>query len=301
MDIPFLTRYKNQLLLHFVILMWGFTGILGKVIELPSTALVWYRMALAFVVLLIYLFIIKFPLKVSRKALLKFLGVGVIVAIHWIAFFKAVKVSTVSVALATLASASLFTAILEPFFYKRRIIAYEFLFGFLVIIGLVLIFSFETQYTLGILYALLAAFCASLFTVLNGKLVQQNHPSKLISTYEMLGGFIAISIYFLVTGSFDTSWLEPSFSDIIYTLLLAIFCTSFAFVVSVEVMRELSPFTVSISINMEPIYSIVLALLFFGEDEKMTAGFYAGAVLIIATILANAWLKRKFRKKKLHA
>ncbi len=293
----FIDQYKNQLLLHFVILLWGFTGIIGKLIDLPSIPLVAYRMLFAFVGLIIYLRIINFSLKVERKALLQFLGIGVIVALHWILFFESIKVSTVSVALATLASASLFTALLEPLFFKRKIIGYEFVFGILVIIGLVLIFSFETQYALGILFSLGAAFCASLFTVLNGKLVKDGHRPKLISTYEMLGGFIAVCIYFLTTNSFDTEWLTPSTSDLVWIIILSLVCTSFAFVVSVEVMRELSPFTVSISINMEPVYSIVLALLFFGEDEKMTTGFYLGALLIITTILGNAWLKKRMRKK----
>lgn len=296
----FIQQYKNQMLLHFVILLWGFTGILGKLIELPSTPLVAYRMLIAFVGLLIYLPLIGFSLKVEKKALLQFLGVGTIVALHWILFFESIKVSTVSVALATLASASLFTALLEPLFFKRKIIGYEFLFGILVIIGLVLIFRFETQYALGITMALGSAFCASLFTVLNGKLVKFGHRPKLISTYEMLGGFLVICIYFLLTGSFKVEWFQPETADIVWIVILGLACTSFAFVVSVEVMKELSPFTVSISINMEPVYSILLALLFFGEDERMTTGFYVGALLIISTILANAWLKKRMRKKLQH-
>jgi len=292
-----LSQYKNQALLHFVILLWGFTGILGKLITLPSDAMVIWRMAIAFVCLMIYLPAIGFSIKVTWKEGIRYIGVGLLVALHWVTFFEAVKVSTVSVALATVSSASLFTALLEPLFFKRRIIGYELIFGVLVVVGLLIIFNYETQYYLGILYALAAAFLASLFTTINGVFVAKGARPKAISLYEMLGGTLGIGAYFLVFGDFDVSWLQPSASDMTYLIILGVLCTAFAFVVSVEVMKELSPFTVSISINMEPVYSIVLALLIFGEEEKMTPGFYTGALLIMATILANAWLKQRQRRK----
>lgn len=291
-------------MLHAVILIWGFTGILGKLIQIPSVNIVWYRMLIACVALFVYLKLSKFSLKVSVNSLLKLFGVGIIVALHWIFFFEALKVSTVSVTLTTLASATLFTGVLEPFFFKRKLVLYELVFGILVIVGLALIFSFESKYTLGIIYALLSAFFASLFTTLNGKLVLSGLKARAITFYEMLGGTLAISLYLMFSGvTLDTSFL-PGFgrlpelySDLFYLILLGVLCTAVAFVVSVEVMRELTPFTVSVSINLEPIYSIILALVFFGDAEKMTPGFYVGALLILFTIFGNGWMKKRAKVK----
>ncbi len=291
--------FKEHLLLHLIILIWGFTGILGKVIALPSFDIVWYRMAIAFACILIWLKAIKFDTSTKSKSVLKFLGVGLFVAAHWIAFFHAIQVSTVSVALATLASATLFTSFLEPLFFKKRVVFYEVVFGVCVILGLTLIFNFETQYALGISIALLAAFLASVFTVINGKLVSEGEKPRMMTLYEMLGGFIGITLYYLITG--NTSILQnlPTLSDLFYLLILGVVCTAFAFLVSINVMRVLSPFTVSISINMEPVYAIVLALLIFGDDERMSAGFYSGAALIMVTILINAAVKRQKSRKPL--
>jgi len=290
-------QLKNQLLLHGIVLIWGFTGILGKLISLDAYSIVWYRMIIAFVGLGMYLLLTRFPMQESPTNKLKFLAVGLVVAVHWILFFEAIKVSTVSVALATMSSATLFTSMLEPIFFKRKIIPYEIIFGLLVIAGLVLIFNVETQYQLGIVLSLASAFCASLFTTINGTFVNKGSKPRIITLYEMLGGALGISLYFIIQGQWQVWQTMPSLSDFMYLLVLGLICTSLAFVVSVEVMKHVSPFTVSISINMEPIYSIIMALLIFGEDEQMSPGFYAGAFLILATILVNAWLKKRKRKQ----
>jgi drug/metabolite transporter (DMT)-like permease len=290
---------KYQMALHAIVLVWGFTGILGKLISLDAYSIVWYRMLIAFAGLLIYAKVIRLPIMVDPLTLGKYLGVGFIVATHWILFFESIKVSTVSVALATMSSATLFTAILEPLFYRRKIIGYEMLFGVLVIAGLVMIFNFESSYYQGISLALLSAFCASLFTTINGKFIGNGEKSRVISLYEMLGGVIGITLYFVLTGELGIWESLPSGADLGYLLILGLVCTSLAFVISVEVMKHLSPYTVSISINMEPVYSIILALLFFGEEERMSPGFYAGALLILSTILVNAYLKRRQRRQAL--
>lgn len=220
-----------------------------------------------------------------------------IVAAHWATFFQALKVANVSVVLTTLASASLFVAFLEPLFFKRRIIMYEVGFGFLVILGLYLIYNFETQYMLGIVLALVSAFLAALFSTLNAIMVRTSTPGQ-ITLLEMFGGVLGMSLYTLFFEDVTIGAFSPSQVDWIYLLILGLICTALAFVVSVRVMRELSPFTVSISINMEPIYAIILALIFFGEEEKMTPGFYLGAGIILSTVIANGILKRKLKSLK---
>ena len=293
-----LHQYRHHILLHFIVLIWGFTGILGKLISLPSQPLVWYRMLIASIGIGIYIFTAGLLQKPKSKNVFIYIAVGFVVAAHWITFFESIKVSTVSIALACLSSTTLFVAFLEPFFYKRKIVLYEVLLGVAVIIGLSLIFNFEPDYKLGILLAITSAFLAALFGTVNGLFVRNDKP-RVISFYEMLGGFIAITIYFLVTANFQVFTTIPTSMDIIYLLILGLVCTAFAFVASVEVLKVLSPFTVTISINMEPVYAIILALLIFGEEEKMTTGFYFGAGLILATIFTNAFLKSQMKKRNL--
>ncbi|MGB0391134.1 MAG: DMT family transporter [Salibacteraceae bacterium] len=295
---------QDYVKLHAVILVWGFTGILGKVISIPSVSIVWYRTLIAFVSLLVFLILKKKVVQIPKALLYRYLGTGVIVALHWFFFFEALKVSTVSVTLATLASATLFTSLLEPLFFKKKIVAYEIIFGFIVIAGLLMIFQFETKYRLGIIYSLISAFCASLFTTLNGIFVAKGGSPIRITMYEMLGSVAVITGYLFFVGDFNIETIgllnngwETFWLDSIYLIILGIICTSIAFVVSVEVMKKLSPFTVSISINMEPIYAIILALLFFGEKEQMSTGFYIGAALVMSTIFGNGILKRISKRK----
>ena len=296
---------KDYVKLHAVILVWGFTGILGKVITVPSTSIVWYRTLFAFLSLAIYMIIRKKSFKIPAKTFWQYLGVGVIVAFHWVFFFEALKVSTVSVTLATLASATLFTSLLEPLIYRKKIVLYEMLFGLVVLAGLLMIFSFETKYQLGIIYSLISAFLVSLFTIFNGVFVGKKGSPTIITLYEMLGATAIITVYFALTGTLDfetlslmSNGMDTFWMDLIYLLILAVVCTSVAFVISVDVMKRLSPYTVTISVNMEPIYAIILALIFFGESEKMSWGFYLGSAMIMVTIFGDGIMKRFSSRKK---
>jgi drug/metabolite transporter (DMT)-like permease len=283
---------KDYAKLHFIVFIWGFTGVLGKLISLDGVDTAWYRMIFAFLTLMIFAYYKKESLKTSLSSAFNFLIVGVIIAIHWATFFEAIKVSTVSVALVCMASSSLFTSFLEPIFFKRRIIWYETASGLIVIFGLYLIFEFESSYTLGIILALTSAFMAAFFTVINGILIKSHEAIK-ITTYEMLGGIIGISSYLFLFNDFSINGWSLSTSDLIYLLILAVVCTAYAFVESVEIMKRVSPFTVAISVNMEPIYAIIFALLLFGEEEHMSFGFYIGALVIIGTLIMNAIIRKK--------
>lgn len=289
-------RLRYLILLHIVVLIFGFTGILGKLISTPSEILVWHRMFIAFVALAIYLILRRKSLRLKEKGSLKLIGVGFIIAAHWIFFFEAIKQSNVSITLASLATASIFTALLEPIFFKRKLHVYELLLGGVVILGLYFIFQFETDNAIGILLGVIAALLASLFTVINGKLIRV-YDAERISLYEMFGGVLGISIYFIFGLSDNEFALFLPLDDLIYILLLGVICTAFAFVASVEVMKELSPFTVSLSINLEPVYGIILAVLFFGDDEQMSGGFYIGTLVILSSIFLNVWLKKVERRK----
>lgn len=279
-----------------MVLIFGFTGVLGKLITVPSELLVWHRMLIASISIGIYLAFKKGSFKILRRGFWETTFTGFIIAAHWIFFFEAIKQSNVSITLAALASASIFTALLEPLFFKRKLQAYELFLGSVVILGLYFIFQFETDNSFGILLGVIAAFLASLFTVINGKLIKKYNATR-ISFYELSGGVLAITLYFLLSGDFSKIHFDIGFSNWIYLLILAILCTAFAFVASVEVMKELTPFTVSLSINLEPIYGIILAFLFFGEEEKMSGGFYLGTALILSSIFTNVFIKRRQRRK----
>lgn len=284
-----------MLLLHFIVLIFGFTGIIGKFITIDSQSLVWWRMFIAFVSLGTYMAYKRFSIRANLRTALTLVATGVVIAAHWVTFFEAIKVSTVSVTLACLSTAALFTALIEPIFFKRKISGTELLMGLVIVGGLVLIFSFESEYAWGITLGLISAFLAASFTVLNGVFIRHHRPSK-ISFYEMLGGILVLSAYLAYSGKANAGLFALSHSDLIWLLILGTICTAFAFVASVKVMETLTPFTVSLSINLEPVYGIILAWFIFGESEKMTIGFYLGAFVILATVFTNSYLRRKKRK-----
>jgi len=290
-----LAKYKYHIWLHITVVIFGLTGVLGKLITADSYLLVWYRVGIAVVCLLGYFAFTKFSLKVSKNELIKILLVGIVIAVHWVTFFEAIKQSNVSVALVCFSSSTLFTALLEPLFFRRRIKAYELIFGVLIIVGLYFIFSFEFKYLVGMILSVVSAALASLFTVCNGILIKKTR-AKLISFYELLGAFIIVSIYLLITNKGDLTQFAVPVVDLKWLIILGTICTAFAFIMSVEVMKKISPYTVTISVNLEPIYSILLALIIWPETETMSLGFYMGTVIVIATIFLNAVFKKKLTK-----
>jgi len=290
---PMLSKYKYHIRLHLTVLIFGLTGVLGKLITIDSYLLVWYRVGIALISVLLYFAFTKFSLKITKKELIKILLVGVVIAVHWVTFFEAIKQSNVSVALVCFSSSTLFTALLEPLYFKRRIKLYELIFGLLIITGLYFIFSFEFKFIVGMILSVISAALASWFTVLNGILIKKTN-AKTISFYELLGAFTIVSIYLLFTAEGDISKLSVPIGDIKWLVILGTLCTAFAFIVAVEVMKKISPYTVTISVNLEPIYSIVLALIIWPESETMSFGFYMGTIIVIATIFLNAVFKKRF-------
>ncbi|WP_233145490.1 DMT family transporter [Labilibacter marinus] len=286
------SHQSSLIWMHIVVIIYGFTAILGKLIEMPAIQMVWYRMLFASIGLLAYLLLKKKSLLITPKQILKLILIGFVVAAHWIAFFHAIKISNISVTLGIISSGALFASVLEPIFFRKKIDWLELLVGIFIVIGLYLIFSYELNYISGIIVAIIATVLATTFTILNKKYITQHSPT-LISFYEMVGGFIGISLYLIFTGGFSSDFFSPSMSDITYLLILGLICTAFAFAVSVDVMKELSAYTVILSINMEPIYGIILAFFIFGESEYMTSGFYAGTVMILASVFLFPILKRQ--------
>jgi len=286
------TELKDYLHLHFLVFIWGFTAILGALISIDAIPLVWYRMLFAVIFVFVYFVIKKKSLKIGPKALLKFFIGGVIIAVHWIFFFSAIKVANVSVALIAMSTGALFTSFIEPLFFRRRINFLELLFGVIVISGLYLFLNVEGNYTLGIIYALIASFLSVLFTVLNGLYVRK-YTAEVISFYQLFFGVAFITIYIFATTGFTLEHFALKPSDFIYLLILSSICTAYAFIVSVKIMRHLTPYTVILTLNLEPVYGIILAVIIFGEKEKMSTQFYVGGAIILLIVIINGILKNK--------
>ncbi len=277
----------------------GFTAILGKLVQLPAPVLVWYRTMFAFIALFIWLNFSKTKYLLPFRQVLKLLGIGLIVGAHWIFFFGAIKVSNVSVTLGCLASGTLFASLLEPLVFKRRVYWFEVITGLVIIFGLYLIFQFETRYIVGIIYSLIAFFLSALFTVLNKKITFSFHQN-VIGFYEMIGGWLGVSVYLLINGNMTLHDLSFTCTDFIYLALLAVICSAYAFSAVVRIMKQISAYVVVLSINLEPVYGIILAYFIFGQSEYMTFGFYAGTLVLLISIFSYPLMEKKFKKNDVH-
>jgi drug/metabolite transporter (DMT)-like permease len=286
------SKLKYFLQLHLIVFIWGFTAILGALISVDAVPLVWFRMFLAVFFILLYFIVTKKKFSIDKKSLLKFLFTGTIIALHWITFFKAIKVSNISIALVTMSTGAFFTSLIEPIFFRRKIKLIEILLGLLVVCGLYIIFSFETQYYLGIIYALISAFLAALFSVLNGIFVKKT-DADVISFYQLFFGVVFVTVFLFFTDSFTADFFDLKASDWFYLLILSSICTAYAFIVSVKIMKYLTPYTVMLTVNLEPIYAIILALLIFGDKEKMKPEFYYGAFIVLFVVLLNGIIKNR--------
>ncbi len=283
---------KNQLHLHIIVFIWGFTAILGELISLQALPLVFTRIAIAVCVILLYLLIKKKNLAISPRDMLRFFIFGFVIAIHWLTFFHAIKISNISITLACISTGAFFTSILEPIFYKRKFILYEILLGCLVVAGLLLIFRFESQYKMGIIVALLSAFLSASFSIINGKLAN-THDSVVISFYELLGGLFILACFLWYQDGFTAENFHFKELDILWIGILGSICTAYPFISTINIMKYLTPYTVMLTINLEPIYGILLAVILFKDQEKMTTAFYLGAVIILLTVLLNAYFKNR--------
>lgn len=290
------SKLTHYLHLHFIVFIWGFTAVLGALISIDAIPLVWYRMLLAVVFVAVYFLIRNKSFSIDKRSIWKFVLTGIIIALHWITFFKAIKVSNVSVALVTMSTGAFFTSFIEPFFFKRKIRPIEILLGFLVIVGLYIIFNFESQYTWGIIYALISSLLSALFSVLNGLYVKK-YDANVISFYQLLFGVLFITVFLALQGKFTGSFFDLPIMDWVWLAILSSICTAYAFIASVKIMKYLTPYTVMLTINLEPVYAIVLALIIFGEKEEMHSEFYLGAFIVLGVVLLNGVIKSANRIK----
>lgn len=292
---------KDYLHLHFIVLIWGFTAVLGMLIEMPSVEVVFYRTAIASLGLYILILLTKRSLRINgTRDFAIIIGTGVLIGIHWVTFFLSARISNVSVCLAGMATCSLWTAFIEPISLGRRVRGFEVVLGVIALIGIVIIFNVELDFFTGLIVAIFSAFVAAIFSVINGRLVKKYDP-YVITFYEMMGACVSIAIFFpFYISSFSNGLqLSGSMLDFVYLTILAVVCTVYAYSISVELMKRLSVFTINLTVNLEPVYGIVLALIIFGESEEMSSGFYIGTALILVSVLLYPMLNRRFKRKAL--
>ena len=278
--------------------MWGFTGILGKLIHLDAYYLVWHRVLVALVALGIALAFMRKPLKPANfKSFLKIAGVGFFVVLHWMTFYKSIQLSTASLGILCLSTATLHVTWLEPIIMKRKFSWIEFLLGTLVIYGIYFVSSdFDANDKEALIYGLFSALFAALFSVFNAKLAQDT-PSYQITFYEMVSALVFLTIVLLFQGNLTAELFNMTMSDFLWLLFLGIMCTSFAFLATIEVVKRLGAFTVSLSINLEPVYTILLAIAILNEDKMLGSHFYIGSAVIVVVVIANAVIKYYLKSK----
>lgn len=289
---------KNSYLLklHFVVFLWGFTAILGKLILAEANVLVFYRMLFAAAFLFIYLrFVTKERIKVSWKLLFKLVAIGSVMAFHWLFFFQSIKVSNVSIALSCLSLSTLFAALIEPLIFRRKPDWAELIIGIIIVICISLIFNAELKYKEGIIYGILCALFGTIFSVFNGKIFGKTSPGNIIF-YEIAGGWLVVSLFFLFTGQISSVG-EITYTDLALIVLLASVFTAYPMLESVKLMKFISPFTLILTVNLEPVYGIILAFFIFGATEHMSPIFYGASFVMIASIVVNGVIKSRRKKE----
>lgn len=281
---------KSFLHLHLIVFIWGFTAILGDLISLNDIDLVWYRMLLAGIFLLLFAKYKGLTLSLPLKEILKLALVGVIIAAHWIFFFKAIKISNVSLTLAMFSCGAFFASILEPLLYKRKMLIYEVFFGLIIIGGLFYMLQVELTYFWGAVSALFSVFLGVIFTLFNGIFTQKYNP-VVITVYEFFSGFLFVTLYLTLNHSFTPHFFKLSGTDWFWLAILSSICTAYAFTAAVSVMQKVSPYTVMLTTNLEPVYGILLAFFILGDKERMSLSFYVVAAIIVAVVLLNGIIK----------
>lgn len=283
--------------LHLAIFLWGFTAILGKWISLGEFELVWLRIYMTIPMLTLFPALWGELRRLQLKHVALLLGIGAIVAIHWIFFYGAIKRSNASITLSTFATTAVFTALLEPFIFKKKLSGEKILFGLLACLGIYLILQASFQYAIGIIWGLLAAFTSALFSSFNKKIIA-GKGSYAVTFVEMIGALLFLSIFYpLITDHTVSDISITSIEDLGGLLLLSFLCTAIPFVLSLNALRHVSAFTANLSLNLEPVYGIVMAMIFFRENQGLTLGFYLGTVIIVGSVFLHSYMETRASKR----
>jgi drug/metabolite transporter (DMT)-like permease len=283
--------------MHAAIFLWGFTGLLGKLIDLNEGMLVWYRMMISSIAIGIILVWTKKLPKIKGKELAKICGIGILVMLHWVAFYGSIKLASISIAMICLSSIAVFASIIEPIVNKRRFDYTEIIFSLFALAGIAIIYRSDTSASLGIIVGVLAALLSAIFSVLNRRIAAK-YETLTISFIELGSGFLFLTLllplYFQIQ---PTIKLLPDGTDLFYLMILSLVCTVLTWILSLQALRHVSAFTMGLALNLEPIYGIILAVLFAGEGDILNSGFYLGAVIILITVLLHSLYKNRINRR----
>ncbi|SKB72605.1 DMT family transporter [Chryseobacterium balustinum] len=283
-------------MLHIAVLLAGFTGVFGKLISLSEIPLVWYRVLFSSIFLFLSLKIFKVEKLKSSKEAFDVGKIGLLITIHWIFFYASIKYSNISIGVVCYCLTSFFTAIFEPLLNKTKYKFVQLFLSALTLLGISLIFHFDASYQIGIILGVISSAFAALYTIYNERLVQK-YDSQVINYYQMLAGTLGLTVllpfyyYF-----FPNEQFIPNLKDTFYLILLALICTVGLYVLFAESLKKLSAFTVNLSFNLEPIYAIIIAFLFFDEGREVNTSFYFGLAFVIISVILQSIISRKKKK-----
>ena len=288
---------KDYILLHLSVFIAGFTGVLGRLISLDSAVLVWYRMAFAGLLMLAFLLFTKQYKKSAFRDKLQMGGVGMLLCLHWAFFYASIKSSNVSIGVVCFSLVGFFTALFEPIINRHRFSAREFLFSLLTLSGIYLIFQFDARYRLGICLGIVSSALYALFAIANQR-VGKNYEAKNMLFWEMTGGLLGLSLLLPIYQIFiPVGELIPSGLDMAYLSFMVIICTIGLCLLQIIVLQKIAAFTVNLTYNLEPVYSIILSMFIFKEYKELNVAFYCGIALIILSVALQTWSEvRRSRK-----
>ncbi|MFL9484250.1 DMT family transporter [Chitinophagaceae bacterium LWZ2-11] len=276
---------RALILLHLSVLLAGFTGVFGRLISLNEGLITWYRLFFSGIILLLIMLFSNRLKKISIKNVIRIGSAGCLLGLHWVFFYGSIKYSNISLGVVCFSLCSFFTAILEPIINKRKFAIQELLLSGLTLCGIILIFGLDATHRTGIILGVISSILVALFTISNERLTKK-FETRTITLYEMIGGCIGLSILMpLYLYFFPVDSLLPSSKDLGYLLLLSLFCTVLMYLMITEALSKVSAFTVNLSFNLEPLYSIILAILLYHENKEFTWAFYIGLGLIITSVL----------------
>jgi drug/metabolite transporter (DMT)-like permease len=280
--------------MHLSIILWGATAVLGKSINMSEGLLVWYRMIITSISLFTFILFTGKSFKVSGKNFVSLFGIGVLLMVHWLFFYGAIKYSNVSITLSLFSSTTLFTALIEPVITDKKFNRVELLYSVMAMLGICIIFYSDTNsYGIGIFLAIMAAFVGAFFNILNKKVVHEV-SSDVVSFYEIISGLAVLTVFLpYYIHVFHPAALVPSTMDWVLLFVLAVFCTHFPLVLSLNALKHLSAFTLNLSINLEPVYGITLAFIIFGENKRMGTGFFIGTALIMLSVVLHSYFSSR--------
>lgn len=282
---------SSYIKLHIAVLLAGFTAVLGKLIGLNEGILVWYRLLFSAAILAIIL-LYKKAFAIDRKLVGKVALTGCLIATHWVAFYGSVKYGNISIAVVCLSAMAFFTSIVEPLFFKRKIDVVEMLLGLMSIIGIAIFLRFSPDFRLGIIFGIAAALFSAIFPVLNKQLVQQMPPLTL-SFYEYIFGLAFLTLLLPVfLHFFPASYYVPTTADLLWLVVMSLFCTVIAMALGLSALKKISAFTSNLTYNLEPIYGVLMGFLFFNESKSFNASFYICVTIIITAIVIQMWRSR---------